>query len=292
MDKAKSRIATLMIAGALLWAIMAQASYGDEPMVTGMDITFDIQPDLSVSETVSFSFESPVQDRFLNYTLNQQVKSMEAFGDGKELETSLIATGGSYAAQIRINEPIKNLTLNFVTENVVFKSKELRHLFTELSLAQPKEIIRARVKLPEGYALRKSELKPQGGSIMSDGSRVILEWNLKGSAQPLLISVFFTPIAARANLWVPATIILLIVAFLMYARFRNRSKEEFLLGFREDQKKVIAYLQQHRIVLQRDVQKEFQFSRAKATRIVKTLEEKGLIRKEENGRTNKLFWLK
>ncbi len=292
MNAAKSGIAALTLVAALMLAMMAASSYGKEPLISGVDITFDIQPDLSVKETLAFTFEGTVQEKFLNYSLSQEVKSVEASGNGKELSTELIPTESSYAVQMRLDEPISNLTLSFVTENVVFRSKELRHLFTEVNLAQPGGSIRATVKLPEGYALHNNELKPQGGAITSDGSRVILEWNLRGSSQPLLISVLFTPIASKANPWIPATIMLLIASILLYIRFRNRARDGFLLGFREDQKKAIAYMQQHKTAFQRDIQKEFQFSRAKATRIVKTLEEKGLIRKEEQGRTNKLFWLK
>jgi len=54
----------------------------------------------------------------------------------------------------------------------------------------------------------------------------------------------------------------------------------------------VLFLQQRKVSFQRDLQRELQFSRAKATRIVRTLEQKGLLRKEEHGRTNRLFWLK
>jgi len=43
--------------------------------------------------------------------------------------------------------------------------------------------------------------------------------------------------------------------------------------------------------MQSDLQKTFGFSRAKSTRIIMVLEQKGLVRKQKYGRTNKLHWL-
>ena len=65
-----------------------------------------------------------------------------------------------------------------------------------------------------------------------------------------------------------------------------------MFGFRHDEKLVIKYLEEKKIGLQRDLEENFKFSRAKATRVVSKLVEKGLVSKKRYGRTNKLTWLK
>ena len=57
----------------------------------------------------------------------------------------------------------------------------------------------------------------------------------------------------------------------------------------EDEQKAIRYIQSQKEALQKDLQREFGFSRSKATRIVKKLESKRIISKEEFGRTNKIY---
>jgi uncharacterized membrane protein len=61
-------------------------------------------------------------------------------------------------------------------------------------------------------------------------------------------------------------------------------------GFFDDEKLVVKYLQKNNPAYQNKVGKEFKFSRAKMTRIVKKLEHRGLVKKERRGRTNRLEW--
>ena len=97
---------------------------------------------------------------------------------------------------------------------------------------------------------------------------------------------------AKSLIWIVTVIIFIAAMAGMTFYFRKRSKKDFLTGFRKDEKRAIIYLEQKKDVFQSSFQHELGFSRAKSTRIVKKLEEKGLLRKEEYGRTNKLHWLK
>ncbi|MCK5023460.1 MAG: MarR family transcriptional regulator [Candidatus Aenigmarchaeota archaeon] len=73
---------------------------------------------------------------------------------------------------------------------------------------------------------------------------------------------------------------------------RRKVESEFMRGFSEDERKVLTILSQKKICMQKKLEKEFGFSRAKMTRIVKSLECKGLVEKEKIGRTNRLFYKK
>jgi uncharacterized membrane protein len=68
----------------------------------------------------------------------------------------------------------------------------------------------------------------------------------------------------------------------------KRARKEFLRGFRKEDQQVIIYLQKHKSVWQNQLQREFSLSRAGTTRLVKRLEERGIITKENFGRTNKI----
>ena len=148
-----------------------------------------------------------------------------------------------------------------------------------------------RVNLPKGYVLYGEDYQPSEPEIIS-GERTSLVWSRTNMQGPLSVSVKY--VSATDNSWIYVVLIVLLLGIGAVAAvyYRRKVQQALLRGFREDEQKVILFLQENRVIGQNKIQHEFDFSRAKITRIVKKLEEKGLIRKESMGRSNKLYWLK
>jgi uncharacterized membrane protein len=270
------------VAVLLLLAMALPAAAQD---VKSVDISFDLATS-SVRQTITIDFTNETTGE-INYTLGAFARDVAVTDGSKPVEYKLVNENGIEILVIQTQETRK-LVIDYTVVDVVFRSDSVHHFFTEVSFDADR--ITARAKLPAGFGLYDQSYKPEGADIVSDGQRVILLWNSLPS--DVFFSIKFvqlnhgTPVIAH----IAALLVIAIVAFYVY--HRRRVKEEFVKGFRDDERKVIEYMQQHKYALQRDIQKLFAFSRAKATRIIYTLEKKGLLRKKRYGRTNKLYWTK
>lgn len=249
--------------------------------ITVLDVDFDVRDDFSVRETMRIVLNETVEGA-LPFTLNDAVQDIDVEGGTYQLldnarTLSITSRGPAFSAA-------------FTTDRLVFQSGPVRHLFTELTFDKPVARMHATVRLPAGYGLYSEQYKPDNATLRSDGKRIILEWEKPGD-EPMLFSVTFIE-SQSGNLWLAAALLVLGVSVLGYLHLRSKAEREFLRGFRIDEKRVVAYLQEKRVALQSDVQKEFHFSRSKTMRIVMELEAKGLVRKERRGRTNRLYWTK
>jgi len=252
-----------------------------------IEIRFDANADNSVRQTTTFHFTNELEGS-VNYTLNEIVRDVEVYDETQSLDYRLIKSADAYVLEIFPAKPAKTITIIYTTDNAIFHSDSVSHFFTEFSFVNEMNMT-VTLKLPLGYGLYQDAYRPSGAEIVSDGKRIILVWK-KSGIKDILFSVKFSRL--EGNILTLAVIILVALLVFLYLHLRQRTRNAFLSGFREDEKKTIFYLEKRKMALQRDLQTEFKFSRAKATRIVSILEAKGLVRKQRYGRTNKLFWLK
>ena len=240
---------------------------------TVADVVLEI--DAGNSNINSMSFRTDELDNFRVY-------------DSKgPLEYRINETGDATVTQVLLRGG--KFFLEFSSERFIFTSGDIKQFLADLSLEFPVESMQIVVKLPVGY-ITDSHF-PKGADIVSDGSRIILAWEFENPSSALVSARFrkaedlsLLPLLGGAVAAVAAG------AGLLY--YRRRSHQEFLQGFSEDETKVIECLRREKITYQNKVEKEFRFSRAKMTRIVKRLEEKGLLEKRRKGRTNRLKWIK
>ncbi len=261
----------------------AQPEYDIEKV----EITFDISPDNSVRQTTKFYFDR-LPAGSLNYTLSDIVRNVDISDASGQLEHAIVSAGDGYNMQIFLRNPTGVLAISYTSDSTVFVSNSVKHLFTEISLGKPVANMSVDVKLPIGYGVYQNSYIPDFSTV-SDGERIILRWQGPATA-PVLISVKFVQLQQNTMLLV--VIFLVFFMAFLYIYLRKKAGEEFIRGFMEDEKTTIHFLSEKKVALQKDLQTQFKFSRAKATRIVSKLEKKGLLRKQKYGRTNKLYWLK
>lgn len=252
-------------------------------------VQFNVNEDGSVYQWSRFMFDSPVNGT-LNYTL-QGARDIQVTDGQKPLNFVAESTGSDYLLKISADRPISQLVIEYTADNVIFHLDSIDHFFTEFSFDNKVSNLTANLKLPVGYTLYDNSFKPGGAQILSDGKSIILFWEETGVGN-ILFSVKFIKPRQEFSLWIAVIAVLAGSLLFVYFYFHNRKKEDMLFGFRHDEKIAINYIQEKRIALQRDLEEQFKFSRSKATRIVAKLVEKGLIRKQRYGRTNKLTWIK
>lgn len=261
------------------------------------DVSFAIQDDLSVDETITVVFDEPLNET-VDYTLNERISSILVSDSDSLLVHELIEANGTFILRI-FPEGDKTLVIKFVSDSLVFQNNNIYQFFTELSFAETVKTLEVIVTLPEGFGIFQNSYSPSSAAISSDGRNIQLLWSFNNFDGPEIFSVKFERLGVQLNIWIPIALLTLIGLGFLYKHYnekllkeKEKSRQEFYVGFREDEKKVIEYLEKHNTAYQNKIEHEFKFSRAKMTRIVKKLQEKGLVHKKRKGRTNRLTWVK
>ncbi|OIN87335.1 MAG: hypothetical protein AUJ50_02715 [Candidatus Aenigmarchaeota archaeon CG1_02_38_14] len=190
---------------------------------------------------------------------------------------------------------------NFETNGMIKTKENKTTFFFDIPMLHDTNKANIVVKLPELMALVDSEmmpLSPSGADIGSDGRRIVLKWGFKdqfaGDIIPLRI---YYENLNPANIlqfvdlkWV--VILLAIIAagiFLIYNKISKRSGI-VLSVLNEAERMVVNYIQKKgaKDVDQRLIVSSSGFSKAKVSRILQSLEARGVVSLEKRGRKNKV----
>ncbi len=195
----------------------------------------------------------------------------------------------------------KKVEIKFRLEGEVRKVGE-KNLFEEnLRVSESVENMVFVVKLPEGAVLPENGIKfmPSSGIVGSDGRRIILAWeksNLEaGEIYGVRVYYEFLKEAGRFNFAyaaIPFGAVALLALYLFYSR-RKTLKRVILPVLREDEKRVMEIVLKYpRGVNQKVIVKESNYSKAKVSKVLKSLAERGLVRIERRGRSNMVYLLR
>lgn len=269
-----------------------------------LDASYVINPDNSVNETLNFTLGTFI-NRSINLTIEHNVSDIHVSNGSHIFNFTLEDLGDKNLLHIPLQEPLTKLYVNYISYNNVFTKDEVNLFFRQFDFRDMVQKTNVFVALPQGSTIYKQEYAPSGGEIVTDGNKISIGWaetNLIGSITfsvkyvnpppDKITQIIIQQAKSRFYFWQLFVLLLMAAIVVLYFYFKNRTKKDLLTGFRDDERKVLLYIQKNNIIWQNKIQHEFSFSRAKVTRIVKKLEEQQLIRKESYGRTNKLFWLK
>jgi uncharacterized membrane protein len=257
-----------------------------------VEINANIGVDGSVQHAVAYYFSQPLNETSINYSISQSVTGISA-SDGTQ-DLNYRVNGNNI--EIFLKNSTSLLTITYTADNVVYHSDNINHFFTEFTFNETVGELVVIVALPQGYTLSNNFYTPAEGNVITDGKKIIVKWTQPDALGRYIFAVNFMNPNERADPFLLTTIVLVIAivvgTYYGYGHFHRKVQDAFFKGFRDDEKKTMEFLQQKHVALQSDLQKEFGFSRAKATRIIMKLEEHKLVRKQRYGRTNKLHWLK
>lgn len=133
--------------------------------------------------------------------------------------------------------------------------------------------------LPQGATLES--MTPMGETD-SDGQRIVLHWGMQEEAS---IAVFFQQQEDHTLIF--AVPFILLVGAGIYAYFRRKTRIIIEDILSEDEQKVVSQLRND-VTLQKAVAKNLEFSKSKISKVIRKLEEKGLVTKEPHFKTNRL----
>ncbi len=157
------------------------------------------------------------------------------------------------------------------------------------------------LKLPEGAILPKSETKfyPLNASVITDGRHLYILWKRKnlGAGEIFGIEAFYEVKKEGDNkivFWsiLISSIVLVsgIIFYIFGIRRRKDVKSIILPVLKDDEKRVMEIILNYpKGINQKKIVEESGYSKAKVSKVLKSLEERGLVKLERLGRTNKVF---
>lgn len=150
------------------------------------------------------------------------------------------------------------------------------------------------VKLPEGTGLIKGneQYYPEDALLGSDGRRSILIWDMNDVKTnqnfDSRVAYEFLSEFDYSILALPALVIIILVGIIIF--LRKRKIDVILPILKSDEKKVYeALLKCGSGVKQKAIVEQSGYSKAKVSKVLKNLQERGIIRLERLGRTNRVY---
>jgi len=199
------------------------------------------------------------------------------------------------SCEMNLTKEKRTLELSFETSDFVKKIDEKYYLSADLSLGKEISSLFASFKLDEGLLISKKDDSPQifppNATILSDGRRVIVNWNLQNLEKDKTIKfeIFYETIEkAKFPVLQIALAILFAVAIItsIFYRRMKRARQLIFSVLDEQERKILNMISKAEQINQRKIVEAMNLSKAKVSRIVKKLAERGLIKVERRGRTN------
>ncbi len=205
-----------------------------------------------------------------------------------------------------MEDKVERITMAFSFEGIISQYED-KSIFTMSYIPEtritnfkfivrlpPKSTLASDVRIP-GESI--SSVYPVPSRIRSDGKRIIVEWFEEELLAQEDFRVFLMYIATDERKMLPATVGIAVglllglsIAYYYFSRRPTKGREVASLVLGEDEKQIYGLLvARDDVILQDDIAKETDFSRAKISKLVRRLEEKGIIIKEPYRKTNRLL---
>lgn len=196
-----------------------------------------------------------------------------------------------------------NYTVKFSFEALdLVRTEDAQQIFvSEIGVTDQVNRVRFGLRLPEGVGLTvpaTASYAPPGAVVGSTGRRVTLDWDFKSPElgrtfkfEARYEPLFGVPFSYDYLYGVLAGVVVLIVyLWRRSARATKKGGEAILSVLNENEKKVLeSIIEKGSGVKQREIVRMTEFSKAKVSRILTSLERRGLVKKSPLGRTKKIF---
>ncbi len=287
----------------LIGILYAPVSYASEIALHKVDIELGEDEIAYVTAEVHYK-ELTTSD--VPYFVLGKAYEVQARDDVSQLECRTVEQPyGTYISCAPSHEVKNNYTVyfNFKLVGLVSTTPNFKRFVYNYGIKEPTELFIFRISLPEGYGLVKTQREqvmpyfPQNAIIGSDGRHVTLEWHVDNPelGDTLTFNVMYEYVGIQPfNLLYYVLPLLGVISVLGVLLIKFRSREDIMSVLTQDERRVIEVIRSKgdRYIKQKEIVRATNFSKAKVSRILATLEERGLIIRERVGRTNKVKLLK
>lgn len=266
-------------------------------------IDAEVNDDLTVTNTITLQFDTPISH--LDYRFDFEIYNLEANADFNWVNCDLSVNGGISDVScdfIGMSSTKKTLTLKFDSKTGVKIVNDRYQYTSKYDISIPVTRLFMSLKLPRNGILAEEIANesyfPQDGKVFTDGRHIIVYWektDLK-EGDSIQFSVLYTiPLVGGMFYNVVITVMTLIVIVVMvglafYIRRAPRAAAAVKAVLNRDEKVIVDILNKYKGKIgQKVIVRESDFSKAKVSRLVKNLKERGVVDIEPvSGRENRV----
>ncbi len=202
--------------------------------------------------------------------------------------------GSLISCRVSPTKEKRELRISFLSGEPAETSGRIFLYRDEIYIPEDTESLFVKVSIPRGAAIveNHSELRPYSppdGKKATDGRRIFVIWERKNlsSGDILTIQIAYEKEESLSPGFLVLPLAVLTLIFLVY--FLRKRPPSYLPVLRKDEKILVDIILKHGgRTDQRILVRESGYSKAKVSRVVKSLEERGLVSVEKVGRTNKI----
>lgn len=287
----------------LLVFILSTACAYAQVQYYGIDTILDGKGKSTVKLTITF--EKP--ETVFEFSILGRIENFNATSIAGPMHCDVNVSGiSSIVCNLELTPEKRTIDMAFETNDFVKVLDNKFYYDIDLSLNKDIDQIFASVRLPEGMAITSENVPgrlsyPENTTIISDGRRIIIIWRLADlkSSQPTRLQVLYeqlqmpVPIQIRLRYLVAFIVAVAGILIFTYIRYFRKPKELVLSVLDEFERRVIdVIVAAGGVVNQKKVVQETNLSKAKVSRVIKSLVQRGLVEIERTGRTNKLKLIK
>ena len=284
-------------------AVLFLVAPSDASFITSQNLRINLADSGEAQIVANLTYQQLSSDKvyYLVFAHVSTASAEDVNGKGDcSLETEVFGT------QIVCQPLVENVTsvsnysirISFTALDLMEKKNSKRSFSYRLNIYDPTNELTVRVLLPQGMGIispTENAFSPPGAVIGGTGRQVTLDWLMPnpGLGQSHTFSVEFEPLFGISfnydYLYGILAVAIVLIIYFWYFRRSTRTKT-ILSVLHEKEKDVLeAILAAGDGIKQRDIVKSTSFSKAKVSRIISELEERGLIKTQRTGRTNKIF---
>lgn len=235
-----------------------------------------------------------------DYFINAKISNVHVMADEKKIDCQVSAQelGTSIVCN---NISARVITYEFSAYELISISSKLNIFRYRFPILEPTERFSVTVKLPVGAVLvEQSRLEgtglqryePSWGISSSDGRRIFVSWPISNPklGDALNVGVIYEQPININLILIGAIIIIILLIIFSIAFFLKRDRIHAVLPvLTPSERKVMEILLREKgEVDQRKIVNETDFSKSKVSRIVQSLEDRGLVIRYKKGRANKI----
>lgn len=268
-------------------------------------IDADLSRDGRALVKMVMTFEDPVSE--FDLLLPFRISDFNAVSSAGPVDCqNTLDDVSSISCRLSLTEERKTLEMNFTSTDLV-RGTRGKYIFAgDFTVKIPVKNVFAAVRLPEGMVLTSGlsggATVPFSNSTSTDGRKITVVWRFtEVSQKPLSFQVFFEPGIDPGSTLAPpswSVVALLGIIFggiivLVFFRRKKRTQEVVFSVLDDYEKRVISSIEKAGgTVNQKKIVLDTNLSKAKVSRVVQKLAERGLVEIDRQGRTNIVKFLK
>lgn len=247
------------------------------------------------------TFKRP--EKYFSFNVIGRIENFEATSNAGPVDCNVDVSGtSSISCEMNLTSTQKELQINFTTSDFVKPLDEKFYFSGDLSPHISVADVSATLKLPQGFLLVGEDISssvlsyPQNASAHIVGDSILVIWKLYSVSayESIKFEVLYEQVTTppwfqlRMRHFVLFGATFAVVIGFIFVRYLRKSESLVLSVLDEYERKVMDIITKEGEVKQRQVVRLTNLSKAKVSRVVKSLAGRGLIEVERIGRTNRL----